>query len=91
MLLGAVFSFLAMVTAPSAAAAGRAPKLLATYLAKDKAVTGEVGIVMPPKEIGKYIAKVQAAAKADPDPSGTRSMRKIPTPASRCRGMRSWG
>lgn len=54
-----------MATASSVDAASKAPKLLAAYLTKDKAVTGEVGLVVPPKEINKYIAKVQAAAKKD--------------------------
>lgn len=44
-----------------------APKLWAPYLTKDKPVMGEVGAIVPPKEINKYIAKVQAAAKEDPE------------------------
>ncbi|WP_435895133.1 hypothetical protein [Oceaniferula spumae] len=47
----------------SASAASKTPPLLAPYLAVDKAVKGEVGAIVPPKEINKYIAKVQAAAK----------------------------
>jgi len=42
------------------------PEVLATYLEKDQTVSGEVGAVVPPEGIDKYIAKVQAAAKADP-------------------------
>lgn len=47
--------------------AAETPKLLAPYLKVDKAVKGEVGAIVPPKEIGKYIAKVQEAAKKDPE------------------------
>ncbi len=47
--------------------ASKTPAILATYLVKDKAVSGEVGAIVPPKEINKYIAKVQAAAKVDPE------------------------
>jgi len=41
--------------------------ILTSYLVKDKPVLGEVGMIVPPKEISKYIAKVQAAAKQDPE------------------------
>lgn len=47
-------------------AASKVPPILAAFLTKDKAVSGEVGAIIPPKEINKYIAKVQAAAKLDP-------------------------
>ncbi len=42
------------------------PAIFAPYLTKEKPVMGEVGAMVPPKEINKYIAKVQAAAKDDP-------------------------
>ncbi|MBT8036189.1 MAG: hypothetical protein KJO21_01475 [Verrucomicrobiae bacterium] len=45
----------------------KTPALLAPYFTKDQAVPGEVGAIVPPKEINKYIAKVQASAKADPE------------------------
>lgn len=43
----------------------KTPELLAPYFIKGKPVMGEVGAIVPPKEINKYIAKVQASAKAD--------------------------
>lgn len=55
------------VSLSSASAASKVPALLAPYFAVDKTVKGEVGAIIPPKEIGKYITKVQAAAKADPE------------------------
>ncbi|MEJ6701038.1 MAG: hypothetical protein QNL01_08720 [Akkermansiaceae bacterium] len=58
-----LFAMMALIS--SASAASKTPKVLAAYLTKDKAVTGEVGAIIPPKEINKYIAKVQAAAKKD--------------------------
>lgn len=51
----------------AASAASKSPETLAPYLTVDKAVKGEVGAIVPPKEISKYINKVQAAAKADPE------------------------
>lgn len=46
-------------------AAGKTPEIFAPYFIKGKPVMGEVGMIVPPQEINKYIAKVQAAAKAD--------------------------
>jgi hypothetical protein len=45
---------------------GATPEQLAPYLIKGKPVMAEVGAIVPPKEINKYIAKVQAAAQEDP-------------------------
>jgi len=53
-------------SAKKAVAATKATEIFAPYLIKDKPVMGEVGAVVPPKEINKYIAKVQTAAKLDP-------------------------
>ena len=53
-------------TATKAGAATKVPKIFAPYFIKDKPVMGEVGAVVPPKEINKYIAKVQTAAKLNP-------------------------
>ena len=50
-----------------ASAADKTPELLAKFLTKDKAVPGDVGAIMPPEAINKYILKVQEAAKADPE------------------------
>lgn len=48
-------------------AESKTPELLAKFLLKDKAVPGDVGAIVPPEEINKYITKVQEAAKADPE------------------------
>ena len=50
-----------------ALAEGKTPELLAKFLTKDEAVPGDVGAIMPPEAINKYILKVQEAAKADPE------------------------
>ncbi|KAB2637785.1 MAG: hypothetical protein DVB26_09185, partial [Verrucomicrobia bacterium] len=49
----------------SVAPAAEAPKLFAGLLAKDVPVPAQVGIVLPPAEIDKYVAKVEAAARLD--------------------------
>lgn len=70
MKLGASFCVMAAVMVIPAVSAPvkvtTTPKTLGLYFKKDTAVTGEVGAIVPPKEINKYIAKVQAAAKSDP-------------------------
>ncbi len=58
---------LMLASARMSTAASKTPAILAPYLVKDKAVSGEVGLIVPPKEINKYIAKVQEAAKAKPE------------------------
>ena len=63
-LMSVIFSGMALLPI---AAESEVPEVLAAYLAKDKTVSGEVGAMMPPEEINKYIAKVQAAAKANPE------------------------
>jgi len=50
----------------SVATAAEAPKLFAGLLTKDVPVPAQVGIVLPPAEIDKYVAKVEAAARLDP-------------------------
>ncbi len=50
-----------------ATAAEKTPELLAKFLTKDTAVPGDVGAIVPPEAINKYILKVQDAAKADPE------------------------
>ncbi|MFK7910740.1 MAG: hypothetical protein AB8F34_09055 [Akkermansiaceae bacterium] len=49
------------------ASADKTPEILAKFLIKDKAVPGDVGAIVPPEAINKYITKVQDAAKADPE------------------------
>lgn len=56
-----------LIASALTAAADKTPEILAKFLTKDKAVPGDVGAIVPPEEINKYIVKVQAAAKADPD------------------------
>ncbi len=50
-----------------AAADSEVPEILASYFDKETTVAGEVGAIMPPEEINKYIAKVQTAAKDNPE------------------------
>ena len=42
------------------------PKIFAGLFQKDVPVKGQVGVVLPPPEIDKYVAKVEAAARKDP-------------------------
>ena len=66
--LGAVWTVVLMTLSLSAAtSSAEIPEVLAAHFAKDKTVSGEVGAIMPPEEINKYIAKVQAASKANPE------------------------
>jgi hypothetical protein len=46
--------------------AAEAPKIFAGLFEQDIPVKGQVGMVIPPKEIDKYIAKVEASARKDP-------------------------
>ena len=48
-------------------AESKTPELLAEYFKKGELISGEIGVVLPPEEINKYIAKVQVAAQADPE------------------------
>lgn len=56
---------LAVSLLPSFARA-EVPKVFAGLFEKDIAVKGQVGMVLPPPEIDKYRAKVEAAARKDP-------------------------
>ncbi len=60
------FSLLVLSHAP-VAAESEVPQVLAAYFDKEKTIAGEVGAIMPPEEINKYIAKVQTAAKENPE------------------------
>ena len=57
---------LVAVALVSVATAAEAPKLFAGLLSKDVPVPAQVGIVLPPAGIDKYVAKVEAAARLDP-------------------------
>lgn len=46
--------------------AAEAPKVFSGLFEQDIPVKGQIGVVLPPPEIDKYIAKVQDAAKKDP-------------------------
>ena len=46
--------------------AAEVPKVFAGLFEQNVPVKGQIGVVMPPPEIEKYIAKVEAAARKDP-------------------------
>lgn len=46
--------------------AAEVPKIFVGLFAQDVPVKGHIGVVLPPIEIDKYIAKVEAAARKDP-------------------------
>lgn len=47
-------------------AAAEVPKIFSGLFQQDVPVKGQIGMVMPPKEIDKYLAKVETAARKDP-------------------------
>lgn len=57
-------SFLAIALS-SYAMAVDAPAIFDDLLRPDTPVKGQIGMVLPPKEIDKYVAKVEAAARLD--------------------------
>lgn len=46
--------------------AAEVPKAFAGLFEKDVPVRGQIGVVLPPTEIDKYVAKVESAARLDP-------------------------
>lgn len=50
----------------SALAAEEVPKVFVGLFEKDVPVKGQIGMVLPPPEIDKYVAKVETAARKDP-------------------------
>lgn len=60
-----IFSPLFAVLSASAFAA-EAPKIIGDYLTPNVIIKGEIVVVVPPPELDKYIAKVEAAALKDP-------------------------
>ena len=46
--------------------AAEVPKVFAGLFQQDVPVKGQIGVVMPPPEIEKYVAKVETAARKDP-------------------------
>jgi hypothetical protein len=59
----APFLALALVSSLSAA---EVPAVFNGLFEKDIAVKGQIGVVLPPQEIDKYVAKVESAARKDP-------------------------
>jgi len=58
-------SFIAALLLCSFATAEEVPKIFSGYFKKDIPLKGQIGMVIPPQEIDKYVAKVQAAARKD--------------------------
>lgn len=48
------------------ASAQKSPAIFSNYLKLNEMVKGEVCVVVPPTDINKFVARVEAAAKADP-------------------------
>jgi hypothetical protein len=59
-------SFIAISLIASAIAAEEAPKIFDGLFVKDVPVKGQIGMVLPPPEIDKFVAKVKTAARKDP-------------------------
>jgi hypothetical protein len=60
--LAAIFSLIAL----TASAHAQVPKVFAGLFEQDIPVRGQIGMVLPPPEIDKYVAKVEVAARKDP-------------------------
>lgn len=56
---------LAALSLVASLSAAEVPKIFAGLLEQNVPVKGQIGVVMPPPEIDKYIAKVEAAARKD--------------------------
>ena len=56
-------AFLSLLALTSALQAAEVPKVFAGLFEKDIPVRGQIGVVMPPPEIDKYVAKVESAAR----------------------------
>jgi hypothetical protein len=59
-------ALLAAVTLVANVNAAEPPQIFAGLLKQDVAVKGQIGVVLPPPEIDKYVAKVEKAARSDP-------------------------
>jgi hypothetical protein len=46
--------------------AAEVPKVFAGLFEQDTPVKGQIGVVLPPQEIDKYVSKVEKAARSDP-------------------------
>ncbi|MCW1883600.1 hypothetical protein OKA04_02600 [Luteolibacter flavescens] len=60
------FAAVFALVAPAVIAA-EAPKALADYLIPNTMIKGEIVVVVPPKELDKYIVKVEESARKDPE------------------------
>lgn len=60
-LIGGLSLFLALC------AVAKEPQLLANYLTPGETAVGEIGVVLPPKEIEDYITKVKDSARKNPE------------------------
>ena len=47
-------------------ATAEVPKVFEGFMERDVPVRGQIGMVLPPPEISKYVAKVEASARKDP-------------------------
>lgn len=59
----AAFAAIALTASVSAA---DVPKVFSGLLEKDIPVRGQIGVVLPPPEIDKYVSKVEAASRENP-------------------------
>jgi len=57
----------ALVLCSQGAASQKVPAVLGKYLTPGTAARGQVVVVEPPKEISKYVERVEKAARADPE------------------------
>ncbi len=55
-----------LVVFSASAFAADVPKVLGDYLTPNVVIKGEIVVVVPPKELDQYIAKVEEAARKDP-------------------------
>jgi hypothetical protein len=67
MRINAIFAAGILAVWGQAALAAEAPKVFQGLFVPDKMVKAEIVTVVPPPEIDKYIAKVEAAARKDPE------------------------
>jgi hypothetical protein len=57
---------LALISLAANLSAAEIPKIFAGLFQPDTPVKGQIGAVLPPPEIDKYVAKVEASARKDP-------------------------
>ena len=57
---------LVAVSLVASLSAAEVPKIFAGMFEQDIPVKGQIGVVLPPPEIDKYVAKVETAARKDP-------------------------